>query len=96
MDTNFLVRIEQLFTICADINNGTRIRFSSLRRWKKRIRTLCQQFQLSKRFLDPQGKYVVYDAIWISLKLTLRLIVNISSLLVEEIKRIIKTSEIMK
>ena len=96
MDTNFLVSIEKLSTICADINNGFRIRLSSLGGWEKRIRTLCQQFQLSKRFLDPQRKYVVHDALWISRELTLWFIVNISSLLVEEIKRIIKTSEIMK
>lgn len=96
MDTNFSVSVEKLLTICASINNGPRIRLSSPRRREKRIRTLCQQFQLSKRFLDSQRKYVVHNTLGMSLELTLLFIVNISSLLVEEIKRIIKTSEIMK
>lgn len=85
-----------LSIVCADLNNRFRVRLSSLRRRKKRFRTLCQQFQLSKRFPDPQRKYVVDGILCVFLRLTLFFIVCVSSLMVEEIKRIIRTSEIMK
>ncbi|KAI9645010.1 hypothetical protein NHQ30_007047 [Ciborinia camelliae] len=97
MDTSFLVSIWRLSAVCAEVNNGFRIRLSSIRGWKKRVRTLCQQFQLSKRFPDSERKYVAQSILWVFLQsLTLRFIVCVSSLMVEEIKRIIKTSEIMK
>jgi len=74
-----------------------RVRLSSVGRWEKRECSLCKQLQLPQRLPDQKREYVereqleqVYD-IYADLR-----IVCVSSLLIQEIKRIIKESEIMK
>ena len=72
----------------------SRIRLPQSWRWPECISTLREQFELPQRFPDPQRKWVF--RVDCSIHNALIYVVCVSSLLISEIKRIIKESEIMK
>ncbi len=76
---------------------SNRVRLQSSRGWKERVCSICEQLQLSKWFPNPERECVNGSTIPSRIGLTwASLPVCVSSLMVDEIKRIIKTSEIMK
>jgi hypothetical protein len=75
---------------------SSRVRFSSTRRRQECICAICKQLQLPKWFPHPERKCVDnLPTTQNSTDLAFST-VCVSSLLIDEIKRIIKTSEIMK
>lgn len=70
-----------------------RVRLSSIGGRSIRAGTICEQFELQERLPHQEREYVDVD---VSMRQVTKSAVCVSSLMIDEIKRIIKDSEIVK